>query len=74
MKQRQIRAGVFLAVFLALGTGSRAAGNRRASSMDPDGREPGSFGYWLRLSMAELQRSGFPVTMEEKDIRVSRVN
>jgi hypothetical protein len=51
---------------------ARAAGNRRASSMDPDGREPGSFGYWLRLSMAELQKGGFPVTMEEENIRISR--
>jgi uncharacterized protein (DUF362 family) len=53
---------------------ARAAGNRQASSLDPDGREPGSFGYWLRLSMEELQKNGFPVTMEEKNIRVNRVN
>jgi uncharacterized protein (DUF362 family) len=52
---------------------ARAAGSRRASSLDPDGREPGSFGYWLRLSMAELQKNGFPVTMEEKNIQVNRV-
>jgi hypothetical protein len=41
--------------------------------MDPDGREPGSFGYWLRLSMAELHKGGFPVTMEEKNIRISNL-
>jgi uncharacterized protein (DUF362 family) len=50
---------------------ARAEGNRRASSMDPDSREPGSFGYWLRLSMAELQKNGFSVTMEEENIRIS---
>jgi hypothetical protein len=53
---------------------ARDTGNRRAFSLDPDGREPGTFGYWLRLSMDELQKSGFPVTMEEKHIRVHRVD
>jgi hypothetical protein len=53
---------------------ARDIGNRRASSMDPNGREPGTFGYWLRLSMEELQKNGFPVTMEENLIRVIRVN
>jgi hypothetical protein len=53
---------------------ARAAGNRRVSVMDPEGREPGSFGYWLRLSMEELQKGGFPVTMDENRIRIIRVN
>jgi hypothetical protein len=53
---------------------ARDAGNRRASTLDPDGREPGTFGYWLRLSMEELQKNGFPVTMDENRIRVIRVN
>jgi hypothetical protein len=53
---------------------ARDAGNRRASAMDPGGREPGAFGYWLRLSMEELRKGGFPVTMEESRIRVIRVN
>jgi hypothetical protein len=52
---------------------ARDAGNRRASVMDPDGREPGAFGYWLRLSMEELRKSGYPVTMDEKQIQVIRV-
>jgi hypothetical protein len=53
---------------------ARAQGNRRASVMDPDGREPGSFGYWLRLSMEELRKGGYPVTLDEKQIQVISVN
>ncbi|MDR2392860.1 MAG: DUF362 domain-containing protein [Treponema sp.] len=49
---------------------ARTAGNRRYTSMDPDGREPGSFGYWLRLSAEELQKRGYPVTMDPGKIRV----
>ncbi|MDR2133592.1 MAG: DUF362 domain-containing protein [Treponema sp.] len=53
---------------------ARAQGNRRASVMDPDGREPGAFGYWLRLSMEELRKGGYAVTMDEKRIRVISVD
>jgi hypothetical protein len=51
---------------------ARAAGSNRYSVMDPDGREPGTFGYWLRLSMNELVKGGFEVTMEESRIKVER--
>jgi hypothetical protein len=49
---------------------AQAAGNRRYTSMDPDSNEPGSFGYWLRLSMDELLKGGYKVTMDNSKIRV----
>ncbi|MDR3145684.1 MAG: DUF362 domain-containing protein [Treponema sp.] len=52
---------------------AEAAGNRRYASMDPDGREPGTFGYWLRLSMEELRKGGYPVTMDAGAIRVLKI-
>jgi uncharacterized protein (DUF362 family) len=42
----------------------------RASSMNPDGTEPGTFGYWLRLSMNELHKAGINATMNEEEILV----
>ena len=42
----------------------------RAASMNPDGTEPGTFGYWLRLSMNELHKAGIPATMNEAEIQV----
>ena len=42
----------------------------RAASMNPDGTEPGIFGYWLRLSMNELHMAGIWATMNESEIRV----
>jgi hypothetical protein len=42
----------------------------RASSMNPDGTEPGTFGYWLRLSMIELNNAGIWATMDEAEISV----
>ena len=42
----------------------------RASSMNPDGAQPGTFGYWLRLSMNELHKAGITATMEEAKIQV----
>jgi uncharacterized protein (DUF362 family) len=51
-----------------------ASGNPRSSIMDPDGREPGTFGYWLRLTVEELQKGGFPVTIDAGRIAVTRVN
>lgn len=53
---------------------AQAAGNRRYTSMDGDGKEPGSFGYWLRLSMEELQKGGYPVTMDAEKITLIRIN
>jgi uncharacterized protein (DUF362 family) len=42
----------------------------RASSMNPDGSQPGTFGYWLRLSMNELHKAGIKATMNESEILV----
>jgi len=42
----------------------------RASTMNPEGTEPGTFGYWLRLSMNEIRRAGFWATMDESEITV----
>jgi uncharacterized protein (DUF362 family) len=42
----------------------------RAGSMSPDGTEPGTFGYWLRLSMNELNSAGFKTTMNEAEMQV----
>jgi uncharacterized protein (DUF362 family) len=53
---------------------AQAAGNRRYTSMSPDGTEPGSFGYWLRLAMEELKKGGYPVTMDEAGITVYRAD
>ena len=42
----------------------------RAPAMNPAGTEPGTFGHWLRLSMNELQRAGFTVTMNESEMLI----
>jgi len=42
----------------------------RGPSMNPDGTEPGTFGYWLRLSMNELRKAGIWATMDESEITV----
>jgi len=42
----------------------------RASTMNPDGTEPGTFGHWLRLSMNELHKAGIMATMNESEITV----
>ena len=42
----------------------------RAAAMSPDGTEPGTFGHWLRLSMDELHKAGFPATMDESQMLV----
>jgi uncharacterized protein (DUF362 family) len=52
---------------------AKAAGSNRYSAMDPDGREPGAFGYWLRLSLNELVRAGFDATMDEGKITVRTI-
>jgi hypothetical protein len=38
--------------------------------MNPDGEDPGTFGYWLRLSMQELQKAGFWAVMDESKMAV----
>ena len=42
----------------------------RAPAMSPDGTEPGTFGYWLRLSIDELHKAGIWATMNEPEISV----
>jgi uncharacterized protein (DUF362 family) len=42
----------------------------RAASMNPEGTQPGTFGYWLRLSMNELHNAGIRATMNESEIMV----
>lgn len=49
---------------------AKKIGNRRSETMNPDGKEPGSFGYWLRLSMEELHKAGIKTTMDENEIGV----
>jgi len=45
-------------------------GYTRTSPMDPDNTESGSFGEWLRLSMEEIKRAGYWVTLEEDHMNV----
>ena len=49
---------------------AKKAGNNKYQSMSPDGTDPGTFGYWLKLSMQELQKAGFQTTMDENKIAV----
>jgi uncharacterized protein (DUF362 family) len=42
----------------------------RASSMTPEGAEPGTFGHWLRLSMEELHKEGIHATMDESEMLI----
>jgi uncharacterized protein (DUF362 family) len=51
---------------------AQAMGSRRYNNMNPGGTEPGTFGYWLRLSMEELHKAGISATMDENKIIVYR--
>ena len=42
----------------------------RAAPMDPHGTIPGTFGFWLRLSLAEMVEAGYGFTMYEEDMLV----
>ena len=42
----------------------------RARAMDPAGGEPGTFGYWMHLSMDELHKAGIAATMNPDEILV----
>ncbi len=44
---------------------AKIKGYSGVSSMDPDNTGSGSFGHWLRLSMEELKRAGYQVTVDE---------
>ena len=49
---------------------ARMKGYDGLDSMDPDNTEPGSFGHWLRLSMEEIRRAGYQVTVDEDYMNV----
>jgi len=44
--------------------------NPYTDSMNPDIIARGSFGYWLRLSMDELNKSGYKTTLGGENIKV----
>ncbi len=50
---------------------ARKLGHRNTDSLDPDVTRRGSFGDWLRLSMAELQRAGYPSTVDLDSINIT---
>ncbi len=49
---------------------ARIKGYSGLDSMDPDNTDLGSFGYWLRLSMEEIQRAGYQATVDESYMNV----
>jgi len=46
-------------------------GYRNTDSLNPDITRSGSFGDWLRLSMKELQRAGYPSTLDLDGINIT---
>jgi len=40
------------------------------NSMDPDSEEPGSFGYWLKASMHEIEKAGYQSTVDEDSMNI----
>jgi len=49
-------------------------GHSTISSIDPDNTTPHSFGYWLRLSMEEIDRAGYQATVDEARMDVYLAN
>ncbi|MDQ1262398.1 MAG: hypothetical protein QG575_1579 [Euryarchaeota archaeon] len=49
---------------------AREKGYDDLKSLDPDNISPGSFGDWLRLSSAEIQKAGHSATVSEKSMNV----
>ncbi|MEI6102598.1 MAG: DUF362 domain-containing protein [Methanothrix sp.] len=49
---------------------ARNLGHDDLESMDPDNTSPGSFGDWLRLSLAEIQKAGHRTTVSEESMNV----
>jgi len=49
---------------------ARKKGYDDLTSLDPDNTSPGSFGDWLRLSLAEMQKAGHRATVSEKSMNV----
>ncbi|MDR2510836.1 MAG: DUF362 domain-containing protein [Spirochaetaceae bacterium] len=52
---------------------AEAAGYTRIKSMYSDSREPGSFGYWLSKSAAEVKAAGIPVVTNSENIAVYNI-
>jgi len=44
------------------------------SSIDPDNTASGSFGEWLRLSMHEIEKTGFQTTIDEDRMNIYTTN
>jgi len=42
----------------------------RAPAMNPAGTEPGTFGHWMRLSMAELHAAGIAATLNPAEMLI----
>jgi len=49
---------------------AKSENNPYADSMNPDIVTGDSFGYWLRLSMDELNKAGYETTLGDENIRV----
>jgi hypothetical protein len=49
---------------------AREKGYDDLESLDPDNTSPGSFGDWLRLSLAEMQKAGHRATVSETSMNV----
>ncbi len=49
---------------------AQAGGYSDLSSIDPDTTSRGKFGNWLRLSMMELRKAGYPVTINKTAMNV----
>lgn len=48
----------------------RDLGHDDLESLDPDNTSPGTFGDWLRLSLAEIQKAGHRSTVSEESMNV----
>jgi hypothetical protein len=49
---------------------AQKAGNFNYSNMDPGETSPGYFGYWLKISMDEIKKTGLPSTINMDEISV----
>jgi len=49
---------------------ARDLGHDDLESLDPDNTSPGTFGDWLRLSLAEIQKAGHRTTVSEESMNV----
>lgn len=49
---------------------AKAKGYENLAHIDPDNVTPRSFGHWLRLSMDEVKRAGYPTEIDERRMSV----